>query len=415
MTAELTVLNQQAVALAADSAVTISTGRQQKVFNSVNKLFRLSLNKPVGVMVYGSASLFSVPWETIIKLYREENKDKSYSTLIEYPHCFLDFLTNNGYEFFPTNVQARYVEEISGGLSREARDFVLKEVKKSFDKKAPNDTEIKAIASVVIRGYYDNISNFKDVENDITTKEIRSLHYDLIGTIIDTTFEKLTIYKKDRDRLIKAIILYFTKDHFSQATSGIVFAGFGEKEFFPSLKAFKIDAIINNKPRFIDDGGANISFENRAQIRPFAQGSMVASFIEGIDPNQKFEIENYFSEILDKYTGIIVDELSVALPMSNTVKSNVSDAINKSSSELYNQFIQDLSGLRLNAHIRPILDMVAMLPKEELAVMAETLINLTSFKQKMTMGTETVGGPIDVAVITKGDGFSWIKRKGLKA
>ena len=58
--------------------------------------------------------------------------------------------------------------------------------------------------------------------------------------------------------------------------------------------------------------------------------------------------------------------------------------------------------------------MVAMLPKEELAVMAETLVNLTSFKQKMTMGTETVGGPIDVAVITKGDGFSWVKRKGMK-
>jgi hypothetical protein len=29
----------------------------------------------------------------------------------------------------------------------------------------------------------------------------------------------------------------------------------------------------------------------------------------------------------------------------------------------------------------------------------------------VTFTTETVGGPIDVAVITKGDGLIWIKRK----
>lgn len=52
-----------------------------------------------------------------------------------------------------------------------------------------------------------------------------------------------------------------------------------------------------------------------------------------------------------------------------------------------------------------------MLSKDELAAMAETLVNLTSFKRKITIGSETVGGPIDVAVISKGDGFVWIKRK----
>ena len=43
--------------------------------------------------------------------------------------------------------------------------------------------------------------------------------------------------------------------------------------------------------------------------------------------------------------------------------------------------------------------------------MAESLVNLASFKQRVTLDDETVGGPIDVAVISKGDGFIWIKRK----
>jgi hypothetical protein len=43
--------------------------------------------------------------------------------------------------------------------------------------------------------------------------------------------------------------------------------------------------------------------------------------------------------------------------------------------------------------------------------MAETLVNLVSFRKQVTLEAETVGGPIDVAVISKGDGFVWIKRK----
>lgn len=49
--------------------------------------------------------------------------------------------------------------------------------------------------------------------------------------------------------------------------------------------------------------------------------------------------------------------------------------------------------------------MVAFLPLEEFVSMAESLVNLTS------MESETVGGPIDVAVISKGDSFIWLNRK----
>ncbi len=63
-------------------------------------------------------------------------------------------------------------------------------------------------------------------------------------------------------------------------------------------------------------------------------------------------------------------------------------------------------------HIDPIINTVAHLPKDELAAMAESLVHLTALKRKITLkDTESVGGPIDVAVISKGDGFIWIKRK----
>lgn len=81
MTAEVAILNRSAVAIAADSAVTLGlSGR--KIYNTANKLFALSFAEPVAIMVYGAASLGSVPWETVIKEYRRElgayfNRDAS--------------------------------------------------------------------------------------------------------------------------------------------------------------------------------------------------------------------------------------------------------------------------------------------------------------------------------------------------
>lgn len=49
--------------------------------------------------------------------------------------------------------------------------------------------------------------------------------------------------------------------------------------------------------------------------------------------------------------------------------------------------------------------------KEDLADMAESLVKMTGLKRRVTTDEESVGGPVDVAVITKVDGFVWIKRK----
>ncbi len=49
MTAEIAILNSSAVALAADSAVTANTSNGQKIYNTAEKIFRLSKNNPVGM------------------------------------------------------------------------------------------------------------------------------------------------------------------------------------------------------------------------------------------------------------------------------------------------------------------------------------------------------------------------------
>ena len=79
MTAEVAIVNTMAVALAADSAVTITlpTG-ETKIYNTVEKLFRLSEQQPIALMVYGAGSFASVSWELLAKQFRADNKDNTF-------------------------------------------------------------------------------------------------------------------------------------------------------------------------------------------------------------------------------------------------------------------------------------------------------------------------------------------------
>ena len=81
--------------------------------------------------------------------------------------------------------------------------------------------------------------------------------------------------------------------------------------------------------------------------------------------------------------------------------------------DLKNEINERVKTCSQEIHWGPIMDTVSVAPKEELAHMAETLVNLTSFRKKLSMDaySQSVGGPIDVALITKGDGFIWIRRK----
>src|SRR2546425_796537 len=88
MTAVVGILNRQAVAIAADSAVTVNG----KTTNSALKMFTLSKYHPIGVMIFSSASFMGIPWETIIKMYRKQLGENSLPTVKAYQEDFIKYL-----------------------------------------------------------------------------------------------------------------------------------------------------------------------------------------------------------------------------------------------------------------------------------------------------------------------------------
>jgi hypothetical protein len=96
MTAEVALLNKGAVALAADSKVSIGGSRPVKTYDSQNKIFTLSKVHPVGIMIYNNADFMKYPWETIIKQYRKSKSVRSEPTLEAWGDDFVRFLRKFG-------------------------------------------------------------------------------------------------------------------------------------------------------------------------------------------------------------------------------------------------------------------------------------------------------------------------------
>ena len=76
MTAEVAILNKLGIALAADSAVTISEGDDsKKVFNTADKLFELSKSQPIACMVFSNLQFMHTPLQVLIKEFRSQITD----------------------------------------------------------------------------------------------------------------------------------------------------------------------------------------------------------------------------------------------------------------------------------------------------------------------------------------------------
>lgn len=413
MTAEIAIMNKEAIALASDSAVTMTTESGQKIFTSANKLFALSKYRPIGIMVYGNALFMDVPWETIIKIYRNKLGKKKFDTLKEYANSFIEFL-DHGNSLFPDTVQEVYIQSSISAYFKFIKDRIIKKIHSIIDERRKvSEQETKQIVSSIIKEDYERWEKANNIQSipKSFNKNIVNKNRRIIKKEMEKTFEKLPISKSNSNQLRKitgSLFSKFPEGIYKGDISGVVIAGFGESDSFPLLESFHIEGIANNRLKYKKHMSGEISFKTSAAIIPFAQSEMVATFMEGVDPFYRDIEESYLAQIFDEYPGIIVKNLKKYTEKESDKLRKELLRINK---EILADHREKLEEYRKINYIIPVTRVVSMLPKGELAEMAESLVSLTSFKRKVSMERETVAEPIDVAVISRGDGFIWIKRK----
>lgn len=396
-------MNQSAVALAADSAATMSG---TKIF-AANKIFALSKYEPIAVMIYGNASCMRVPWETIVKECRSELGEESYPTVEAYGKAFLSLMSANRL-LFPESQQDAFAYLSACGVFAGIREGIIEGIREETRREGSADTAtITKIAREQITTQHKRLRNLKDRAElpKGFRQQLRKRYSPQVEKAMSDVFENLPLSTKVRELLAEIALYSWHKDG-QNGLSGIVFAGFGRNEIFPSVVSYEIDGILLDQPICWGANSGALDHASEALILGFAQADMIHLFIEGVTPQYEGFVEAYFTKIVAGLDQIVAD----SLPQEHMTPS-LRKALVKGRDELLANLSDDLSEHRRKIYIDPVLSIVASLPKDELGGLAESLVNLTSLKRRVSLDEETVGGPIDVAVISRGDGLVWTKRK----
>lgn len=400
MTSEVLVMNKRAVALAADSAVSLGQPFPVKVWPSANKLFALSKYRPVAVMVYGSASFSGFPWETVVKEYRARIGRQRMSSVNEYADCFVDYVSDCA------DRMAREGEQVQAYLL--ARTFfadIANHVNKALQQElweGLTEYQGKRIAADKIQEWKRDLQGNQTL-GDLGLSRGRSLvrrFSEQVERARDEAFKGLPLFKYSERDLLLLVAEWWTRSVFHNY-SGIVVAGFGEDQWFPSYKSFVIEAIPGGWVKVREGEKGRITHDEPAQVAAFAQGQTAKLFMNGIAPDIQTmlagQLREFFSRFLEEFP-----------PQGSNLDAEARKAI---AEELKGSFESAVMEYSRQKHSGPIVQILEKIPKEHLPEMAETLVTLTGFRQSLQPKAETVTGPTDVLLISKGDGLVWIERK----
>jgi len=417
MTAEIAILNKTAVALAADSAITISAGSdQQKIFDTEDKLFELTCSNAIGVMINSSMNFMEAPLPVLIKKFRATAV--KFARVDDAADSFLRFLDDFGRDS-PERIKnqslANAIQPAFEAIERRARstwaDTIFAEDGSFTPEYAESPEKIPELFSQLLDVEIARIENLAETLPDalfvgegplvITEPEVAEIvriANEMLGMASD----------EQRARAVELGKKVLVKDGTNPASTGVIVAGFGDDDLFPTLISLEVTGMVGNRLKYHLNERVDIDRDGqRARVIPFAQREMVERFLYGLDSSIQDSVTKFCREAVPQISSEIIDTLDIG----DADKAALQGVAQNAMGAFLDQLRSDgFEAVRENSR-REIEEMVEFMPKPELTRMAEALVNLTSIKRRVTRGFETVGGPIDVAVISQSDGFVWVKRK----
>jgi hypothetical protein len=406
MTAEIAILNRAAVTLAADSAVTIGRGSSAKIYNTVNKIFELHETEPVGIMIYGSLNFMGLPIETLVKLYRKQRRQTKFDTIVGYRDDFIKWLETE----VPVEEQHEWQNaylictDILSLVNRNTKAEIHRQMMKSgkYLKSKDNGIAQKIIAAEIAHlKQCDKLDNCKNGY----AKDLEAFYGNAIRLCIDNANLDFSPNKQTKTALMRLCIEKLARKSLTSFRTGFVIAGFGRAEICPSLESFEADGIVRGKLKYVSHYSVDIGRKGpHAEIYGFAQDDMIMSFLNGIDPSLDKYIESSMSEAVDKLSSTFYQAINPAGGAIPAAAKAVLDQIKNDALKKFREY-------KDREFTKRVKDLIGVMPKQEISNLARSLIDLTTLKRRVTRDQESVGGEVDVAIISKSEGFVWVKRK----
>ncbi len=426
MTAVVGILNKRGAAIAADSAVTRTRYNGRKVTKNGNKMIRLSNCVPISVMLTGNGAYLRTQWDIIIRHYRQHRGDIVHPTVEACVHDFFRYIADNKL-FCEENIIKRWIGYELDQLFEHADnnvDFKVKERDENDQLKSPK-TYLKSFFTQ-LRRYRTNWLKTGTCEHfkDYTPEQFHAFINDMITDYLSqkeshedgfkfNTFptDFLASLKEDLELTLMARLT--TRRYHADGSAELVFTGFGSEQEYPSLVSSVVFEGFDNRVNYHirPEDIICISDDNPVAICPFAQKDVIKSLLRGLHVDYSRMIANTMQEIYRPFGNDIFD-------INEDDKEFENLDFMEFQMMLQDVKVDDLDKKFYNANVRYLnkkqhkweknledYDLLAM------AALAQSLIDLTGFHRILTFSEEGVGGPVDLAVITKNEGFTWLSRK----
>jgi hypothetical protein len=414
MTSEIAVMNQRAVALAADSAVTLIAGGTVVVRNEHQKLFNLVEGRPIGLMFFGMADLLGHPWDHLIEHYQKKVKPGALAHVRDYAASFVNALDNLE-EFFPNDRQAddyrRLLLSVGRYILRHAEDL------RSHGSEASSDTAIVETAIEQIWRFYQYRPD-GNPRPDLACfpegfgKRVLSEHAGVIDEFITYGFGQYGIGKVTQQHLRDIAMFCVIKELFLEDVAGLVFAGFGAEERYPALVTYYVSAIVCGIVKRAELGVDQVNNEQRSALRIFADSAATTAFIRGIDSN----LENWVYGNVQAMMHRLAAQLIEAFPNADAASREAVRGrfLDELGPRHFEAFYRAVAEYQQRIFINPVFHVLDVATRKELAETARQLVELNVFKKRIMAQKETVGGAIDVCIISRDDGFQWASKGGVE-
>lgn len=408
MTAIVGILNHKGVAFAADSASTHKAASGTKITNHANKIFALSKFHPVGVAIYNNLALFDVPWEAIIKKCRISLSNNSFDTLEEYAIYFWEYTKKYCVEKFP-HIQQAYMDVLVQKYYDEINGYALNDVGGTLT----DDNKPYYFTSYLnkLDEYYNSLSPNKAEDFiNYSLADFEQYAKDAIDKTLQALLAMPECPQEFRQKFcesVHSLVCHASHVYLDGIYTGLVFFGYGDKDVFPSYRHYRVSYAVDNHLKYTLLKEYKVINGNSAVIAPFAQSDVTNTVIRSVEDDLRKKFYDSFEESIKDFRDEIVKQMTDA----NAPQDFLDIMTGLDLKKLLEGFKKDMDDHIENKYQNPLMDTVSFLGKEDLADLAESLVRMTCIKRHFSSEDETVGGPVDVAVVTQGDGFIWMKRK----
>lgn len=397
MTSQIVLMNGFGVAIASDSAVTLG---ESTVYDTAEKVVPLPLPHRIAIMHSGRVRIGNLPYSVLVAEWVRQLGNKPLRSSEAYAKAFQDWLSNNP-QWFTTDVERRdtlsFIESRAEALA--GRYKALRENDENFQ------------FGDLISRWTQEAREQPRLEGMSTSSALNSFekYSEQIGKIFEEFIAPIIGDDGDRGPFLTYCAEFFSSTWMTNST--LTFAGYGEHEIYASYSLINFHGWVDGKLTWIRGDSYALSPDTNPLfgICLPAQQDAINHYLVGYDSQLIEEIVEHSDEERIELLNSIREKLDG----EEDILPKLDEAVHSALAEFETRIPRVVEDFSERFYLKHLRRAIAALPAASLVEVSRSLIELEALRKTTTAQTGTVGGPIDVAMITPTDGFIWVRHKSI--